>query len=155
MLFIKRTDSALNNCNTNYTFIAFTVSCAVYYILLVIRVKFFSIATEPCVPTYLIHNASTHMFTMQLRWPLTAFVTILCAPLHVCRCAGKQCIPLHNYVEAQTVYWNYKLLNFSDWWHFSILVNRTYLPFVSGEPDLLCSRLYVALSLGNVSTRLV
>ena len=104
MIFTKCTDSALNNCNTNCTFIAFTVSSAVYYILLVIRVKFFSIATEPCVPTYLIHNACTHMFTMQLRWPLTAFVTRLCTQLRLCRCAGRQCVPLHNYVKAQTVF---------------------------------------------------
>jgi len=92
---------------------------------------------------------------MQLRWPLTAFVTRLCARLRLCRCAGKQCVPLHNYVKAQTVYRNYKLLDFSDLWHFSNRVNRTYLLFVSGEPDILYSRLHVALSLGNVSTPLV
>ena len=155
MFFTKWTDSALNNCNTKYTFIAFTVSCAVYYILLVIREKFFIIATEPYVPTYLTHNACTLIFTMQLRWPLTAFVTRLCAQLRLCRCAGKQCVPLHNCVKVQTVYRNYKLLDFSYWWHFSNRVNRTYLLFVSGEPDLLYSRLYVALSFGNVSTRLV
>lgn len=137
MFLTKWSDSALSIFNTNCTFVAFTVSSAVYYILLVIRVKFLSITTEPCVPTYLIHNACTHIFTMQLRWPLTAFVTRLCAHLRLCRCAGKQCVPLHNYVKAQTVYRNYKLLDFSDWWHFSNRVNRIYLLFVSGEPDLL------------------
>jgi hypothetical protein len=64
VFFTEWTDSALNNSDMNYTFIAFTVSCAVYYILLVRRVKLFSMATEPCVPMYLIHNACTHMFTM-------------------------------------------------------------------------------------------
>jgi len=61
MFFSKWPDIALNNCNTNYTFIAFTVSFAFCYILLVIRVKLFSITTELYVPTYLTQCLCAHV----------------------------------------------------------------------------------------------